>query len=289
MRKLTKLLVGTLIGCLGLLSTASAEKVYKCSGGGVDGMYYPQCKIMMKGLYDKFKKTKTPLVTAAYSSKGGNQNGRRVAQGITDFSIIQKDNYTLLNTTDNLFSRNVEVLAKLGQAAVLVAYNKNGKITSDSDMQNPNVKIAMTSESAGSVSTHNFMTKLEPGYKVKKGNIKYMEFDAGLRSLKNGTIDVMIFVQSVQKQNKKLRKILKDKELDFMDVKDWNLNNALGGQRIYDYCKVSVASGWVFDKKVKTICTEDLVIVNKNVPEKIKSKMFRFIEDKKKRILKANM
>lgn len=248
--------------------------------GGVNGMYYPQGQIIAKNMADK------GYSMNVVSSDGGEQNGRRVVKGISDFGFIQKDTHNLLSTLDNEYANNVNVVSVLGKEAILFVVNKNGAVKNEKDLKEVKAKIVMSSKSSGAVSSLNTMSKINKDFANKE--IVFKEFNQAVKELKMGTVDALMFVQSVQSGNKNLETILQDKDLAFIDIEDKDLTNKkLNGKVIYDDCNVSVAEGLAFDKKVKTICTEALVISNVNIKEEITNKMSEIIEKNKVDILKA--
>lgn len=256
------------------------KQVMTFTTGGVNGVYYPQGMIISKSMSENGHSMKV------VSSEGGEQNGRRVAKNLADFGLIQKDTHTLLSTMDVDYSQNVNVVNKLGQESIFIVVNTESDIKSIKDIQKNKVKIAMTSASAGSVSTLKTMGKLDSSFEGKE--VIYRDLNQSIKELKLGTIDAFMFVQSVGSKNKNLETILTDKSLAFINIDVDNLtSNKLNGKKVYDKCNVSVLEGYVFDKKVNTICTEALVISNANLKDEITNTLFNIIEKNKEAILKA--
>ena len=261
-------------------NTSAPIQYMNFSTGGINGMYYPQGQIIAKNMADK------GYSMSVVSSEGGEQNGRRVVKGYSDFGFIQKDTHNLLSTLDPEYSNNVNVVSVLGKEAILVVVNKNGAVKNEKDLKDVKAKIIMSSKSSGAVSSLNTMGKINKDFANKE--VIYKDFNQAVKELKMGTVDALMFVQSVQSGNKNLETILKDDSLAFIDIEDKDLTNKkLNGRIIYDECNVSVAEGFAFDKKVKTICTEALVISNVKVKEEISNTMTEIIEKNKESILKA--
>lgn len=247
------------------------------STGDVNGMYYPKGQVIAKKMAENGYSMKV------VSSDGGEQNGRRIVKGLSDFGFIQKDTHNLLFTLDNDYEENVKVVSEIGKEAILFVVNKNGYIKNENDLKNKKAKIVMTSKSSGAVSSLETMGKINQDFSNKE--IIYKDFENAIKDLKNGDVDVIMFVQSVKIGNKNLQSILQDKNLEFIDINDQVLiNKKLNGENVYEKCEVSLSDGILLDNKIKTICTKTLIITNKKV-KKDTLKTMNEILDKNKELL----
>lgn len=239
-------------------------KVYNLTTGSIFGAYYQEGKTIGESMSKKGHSFKI------VSSEGGEQNGRRVAKEISDFGFIQKDTHNLLSTMDSLYSNNVNVIAKMDDEAILFIVNKNSDIKSEKDIKDNKVKIAMTSKSAGSVSSLDTMGKLSKSFANK--NIVYKDLDVAGNELKAKTIDVLMVVQSNTIKNDKLNDLLKDNSLEVVSISDKDLiETKINGKTVYNECNFN---------NVKTICTEALLISNSKVNSTIVSKLLETIKNK---------
>ena len=98
-----------------------------------------------------------------------------------------------------------------------------------------------------------------------------------------------MLVQSVGVRNKKLETVLKDDNLDFVNINnDLLTTQKLNGRVVYDKCNVSIVEGFLFDKKIDTICTEALIVTTKklrnNVIKDIKNVLIDNSEEIKRRV-----
>lgn len=249
--------------------------------GDVDGIYYPQGKIISKYMSNKGHSMKV------VSSEGTEQNGRRVLNGLSDLGLVQKDTHYLLSTLDEGYSQNVKIIDSIRQESVFFIINKKNNIKTIEDIQNNSVKIAISSNSSGAVSTLSIMSKLDNSFENKE--IIFMDFGESIEELRYGTIDVIMLVQSVGVRNKKLETVLKDDNLDFVNINnDLLTTQKLNGRVVYDKCNVSIVEGYLFDKKVDTICTEALIVTTKklrnNVINDIKNVLIDNSEEIKRRV-----
>lgn len=249
--------------------------------GDVDGIYYPQGKIISKYMSNKGHSMKV------VSSEGAEQNGRRVLNGLSDLGLVQKDTHYLLSTLDEGYSQNVKIIDSIRQESVFFIINKKNNIKTIEDIQNNSVKIAISSNSSGAVSTLSIMSKLDNSFENKE--IIFMDFGESIEELRYGTIDVIMLVQSVGIRNKKLETVLKDDNLDFVNINnDLLTTQKLNGRVVYDKCNVSIVEGFLFDKKVDTICTEALIVTTKklrnNVINDIRNVLIDNSEEIKRRV-----
>ena len=235
-----------------------ADKVYTLSAGTTSGEYYQKGHILGKIMSEKGFSFKI------VSSEGGEQNARRVFNGITDFGFVQKDTHNLLSTIDGNYSNKVNVVSLSGEESVLFIINKNSDIKTEDDIKNNKVKIAITSKSSGTNSTLDTMGKINKNFTNKE--IVYKDFNQAINELNTKTIDVLMIVQSSKNgYNENIKKIMNENNLDIIDIKDSVLvNNKINGKKVYNQCKFDFKN-----KLVDTICTETLLISKQSIDQNL--------------------
>lgn len=234
------------------------DKVYSISTGSTSGEYYQKGNILGMTMSEKGFSFKV------VSSEGGEQNARRVLNGITNFGLIQKDTHNLLSTIDGNYANKVNVIALFGEEPILFIVNKNSDIKTEDDIKNNKVKIAITSKSAGANSTLDTMGKINKNFTNKE--IVYKEFNQALNELNTKTIDVLMIVQSSKNEyNENIKNIKNQSNLDIIDIKDNLLvNNKINGKKIYNECTFNFNN-----KVVNTICTETLLISKESIDQNL--------------------
>lgn len=234
------------------------NKVYTLSTGTTSGEYYQKGHIFGKIMSEQGFSFKV------VSSEGGEQNARRVFNGITDFGFVQKDTHNLLSTIDGNYSNKVNVVSLFGEESVLFIVNKNSDIKTEDDIKNNKVKIAITSKSSGANSTLDTMGKINKNFTNKE--IVYKDFNQAINELNTKTIDVLMIVQSSKNgYNENIKKIMNENNLDIIDIKDSVLiNNKINGKKVYNQCKFDFKN-----KLVDTICTETLLISKQSIDQNL--------------------
>lgn len=247
-------------------SMASAETM-NITTGSKKGSYYStglNLKTMLRG-YDIKAKVKT--------SKGSMQNLQRVAKGEAGIRFTQLDAYASFEKQYPDKAANVDVISSLFQECVFIAVKKDGKISSEDDLQS-NVSgqktgpvIAVGKKGSGSAVTWDYMRDLEPDYKKSQ-----VLFRGGLSTLgklaAGGNVDAFMFVTKPNPNHKFIKTVQKNENLVFLDIDDNDLNDKLEstGQEVYKFKTVDLDTGF-FTSSVTTICTDSAVVVNTEMDE----------------------
>lgn len=218
-----------------------------------------------KGSYYKIgAKLSTIVPMKVQKSKGSSQNLVRVSKGEADFGIVQKDDYKRF--MDKNPEAPIELIGDLKMECLYVVASATSKVKADADLQKDGVKVAIGKKGAGTQATWAYMKTLESGFKKATGIPK-----GGLRALAgitSGTYDAALFMQTPATTNKLVKTVLANKDLKFVPVTDWDLNDKLpSGQPVYTHEKIDLASGFLNDTELKTICTTASVISNTDADE----------------------
>lgn len=245
MRKIVLLLV------IGVVSLFANDII---STGKKSGSYYPM------GI--KISKLVGGLMVE--KSKGSTMNLEKVAKGEAAFGIVQKDDFAHFLKTNP--EAPIELIGDLKQECLYVVGSSSGKVDSDSDIQSKGIKVAIGKKGSGTQATWRYMKQLESGFGkatgVPKGGLRAL---AGITS---GLYDVALFMQTPSTNNKLVKTVLQNKDLKFIPVTDWDLNDKLpSGKPVYKHEKIDLKSNFFNDTELKTICTTASVIANTNTDE----------------------
>lgn len=204
------------------------------------------------------------------TSKGGEDNIKRVASGEAVVGMTQMDTYAYMSDKDPSIRSSVEIMGPLYKEAVYIVGNCNGKVQSEDDLQQEGVTIATGKRGSGGASSWSYMRELEPGYKKAAvsptGGIRAL---GKLASRPDGDIDAVLFVTKPVMTGKLITTVLKNENLCFIDVNDKDLNDKYPptGKPVYEFCKIDVAKGIFNDKEISTICVDAALIANTDVEE----------------------
>lgn len=249
-----KKLVLTALACATLSATAFAGSVI--STGKSTGSYYKmghKLSTFVEG-------------SKVIKSKGSTQNLKRLMSGEAQYGIVQKDDYQAFIKKNPAAAEQVELAGDLKMECLYAVASTKSGITSDSQMQSKGVNIAYGKNGSGSQATWKYMSELEPKFKNAPPHPK--GGSRALAGVASGKYDVALFMQTPSTGNKLVKTVLGNKSLHFVNVTDWDLNDKLpSGDPVYTHEKIDVASGFLNDTEIKTICTTASVAFNVNADE----------------------
>lgn len=208
-------------------------------------------------------------------SKGSVENMDRIMKGEANIAIVQMDAYAKYVSDNPEAASKLEIMGPLYEECVYLAVNKDGPIKSEDDLQQEGVTIACGKQGSGTAVSWDYMRQLEPGYK-KAG----VSFAGGTRALgklaskPNGDINAVMWVTKPDLTGKLAQTVLKNDNLEFLDVDDKDLNDVYKptGQPIYRF-KTIKASGGFFGGKVETICVDAVIIADSEMDEDVLEKL----------------
>lgn len=216
------------------------------------------------------------LPSTFVESQGSLDNLNKVASGERAIGIAQADAIMFFKKTHPKEGINIEIGGRLGEECVFLVTNKKTSIRSDADIQQKGVSIAVGAEGDGSQATWEYMKLLEENFKnaseVEQGGV------VSLTKVLNGQTDSFMFVTSSNTlSTNELFTLTKDnKDLIFIPIKDWDLNNKLpNGDAVYTFKNVVIEEGTLFDKKISTICLNAYTIYNNQLTNDVKEKLSR--------------
>lgn len=230
------------------------------STGGRGGSYFSTGEKLAKILveYD--------YSAQAIKSKGSIENIERVATGEATLGFAQLDALAWWMNRNPEKSNALTVLGNLYSECVYVAVNTKGEIDDESDLQSASAKVAVQKRGSGSSVTWSYMQELEP--KFAKGST---HFQGGLQLLNQiannpkNEVNAFLWVSNpLNLEQRYLKTVLANDNLELVDIKDWDLNDKHPklGRSIYSFEEPDVAKGLVFDTELNTICMDAVVVAN---------------------------
>lgn len=237
-------------------------------GGSYFGVQGPKIVKFIKGV---------GLNGSFVSSTGSLDNLAKVAAGTSQVGIAQADAIMYFKRTNPQGGTKIEIGGTLGRECVFVVSKKGGKVNSDSDLQTKGVFIAVGAQGDGSRATWDYMSILED--KFKNATPNESGGASGLSQVVSGQADAFLFVANPDPKvlyNNELFTLARDnKNLQFVPVTDWDLNNKLpNGDPVYTFEKITTKPG-LFGDSVNTICLSTYTVYNGDMNTDTKEKLSR--------------
>jgi TRAP-type uncharacterized transport system substrate-binding protein len=237
----------------GLLVSAAIAAQPVITTGSKKGLYYKE-GIRIAG----------KIGATVETSKGSVQNLDRLMSNQAQIAIAQKDAYRWYTKKHPDASNKIDLIGDLGEECVFIVAKTDGKVDDDGDLQKDGVKIAVGKTGSGSQVSWDYMTMLEPKFKkataIPKGGSR------ALAKVISGQYDAIMFVQAPKPDSWLMTTVNSNKDLKFIPVTDWDLNDKYNGKPVYTFKKVTTKKGF-FGDSVKTICTTASVFVNDQIDE----------------------
>lgn len=204
----------------------------------------------------------------AADTDGSKQNMELLSQGLINGAIVQADVYnTFLENNpqykDTLLAATLDVTEQI-QIVML-----KGK--SEDDLQNKNATIYVGPLKSGGAGSWTAMTKLEKDY--AKAAVMSDVYDAtseiAINKLKSGEFTALIRTSRANPDDKFVKRVNEDKDIQFVAVNDRNLNDniIINGkeQQMYEFKDMNVSNGFFGGKSVEVPEVKVLFVFNKNL------------------------
>ena len=243
-------------------SSAMAIEPYSVSTGGKSGTYY---KV-------GFNLTGVISGGTVMTSKGSVENLDRVMSGEAQLGMSQMDVVAWYADKYPASQSKVEIMGGMYRECVYIAYNKNGKVRNEDDLQSEGVTIAVGKKGSGGAVTWDYMRKLEPGY--KKASVSYTGGTRALNKLAVGDssgIDAVLWVTKPNLNGKYAQSVINNENLQFMNVNDKDLNDnyAPTGKPIYEFQSIETEKGFFNDQEFSTICMDAVLVADTDADEEL--------------------
>ncbi len=240
------------------------------------GSYYKAGK-KMRNLLGQDHTTNEYLAYPA-TTDGTRQNYNLMSDGVCNVAILQGDFTAFLRGKDKSFFDNKSVISLERTENVQLIMRKGAD---EDDLQSKGAKILVGLANSGGAASWDLITTLETNY--KKAAVINNDIDiSALSDLESGRIDAIIRTSHLNPSNDQLAQdIAKNKNIEFVDFDDSNLNNTVnfgdGDKAIYNFVDTVVAKGF-FNTEAETLETKVVIIVDKSsMSKKQKNKILRVI------------
>ena len=253
---------GTILSLLLFSAAAKAVEPYTVTTGGKQGSYY-KVGFNLTGAI--------PGGTVA-TSKGSVMNLERLMKGEAQLGMTQMDVVAWYADKFPASINKLEIMGGLYQECVYIAYNKNGKVHNEDDLQKEGVTIAVGKKGSGGAVTWDYMRKLEPGY--KKASVSYTGGTRALNKLAVGDssgIDAVLWVTKPNLNGKFAQSVINNDALQFMNVNDKDLNDTYKpiGKPVYVFQTIETEKGFFNDQEFSTICMDAVLIADSEANEEL--------------------
>lgn len=207
-------------------------------------------------------------------SKGSIENIERLVSGEADIGIIQLDAYAWYLSKHPKESSKIEVVGTLFKECIHIAVNKKGKVQDEDDLQQKGATIAIGNKGSGTAVSWDYMMRLEPGYKKSA-----VSFTGGSRALSKlalsskgdkSSIDAVMWVARPDVNNKYLKIVRENPNLEMIEVDDKDLNDTYKplGKPVYTFEALPTKDG-LFKGKIKVPCLEAALIARTGADEAV--------------------
>jgi len=269
-----------------LLCSFAFSASIKVSTGSKQGNYYifgSNLAEMLNGLGYK---------TKVLTTKGSIENIENVLKSKSTVGFVQNDALAHYLSNNPEASNTVEVIGDISKECVYVVAKKDGKVKSEDDLERKDVSIVVGALGSGSEVTWQYITKLDKGF--ASSTPIYKSGTRALANVANGKYDAFLWVTSPKNlENKFLTTALNNKNLEFIEMDDYSLNNSvkINGKKmqVYNFHDINLAvkEGLIFDSKreYKTICTGMSLIVNSRAKASFLDDLADLVMNKSKTIL----
>lgn len=205
-------------------------------------------------------------------SKGSMENIDRLMSGEAQIGIAQMDAWAYYVSKHPDASYAIEVMGDLYEECLYAAVKKGGKVSNEDDLQSKGHRVAIDVQGSGTNVTWDYMRQLEPGY--ANSSVAFIGGTRALGKLAAGAggddqrIDAVVWMERPNPESKMVLTVATNKDLEFIDIDDNDLNDKLNGKAIYKFESVPTKSG-LFKGKVESICTDTVILARTDLPDDI--------------------
>ena len=198
------------------------------------------------------------------SSKGSLENIDNLISNKAQVGLAFADSFMYKKAADPR-AEDLKIIGTLGKGCLYVATKKKGKVTDSGDLETKGIIVDNGKVGAGANTTWLYLGELDSDF--KKSTTVNIGGDMGLSAVISGQTDVMLQMQHPSTNNNLVKDVLNNKDLMFVPMKNWSFNSKLpNGKSVYTKETVLLEEGFI-NKTVDTICTDTLVLANKNVSD----------------------
>lgn len=222
------------------------------------GKYYAAGTRLCTGLSD----------CIAADTDGSKHNMELLANGLINGAIVQADAFNSFLENNPQYKDTLLASSLDAEEEIQIVMLK-GK--DEDSLQNKKAVIYVGQLKSGGAASWSAMTKLESGY--AKAAVVSDTYDAtsaiAINKLKSGEFTALIRTSMANPDDKFVKKVQEDKEIQFVDVNDRNLNDSIKingkDQPMYQFKDMVLSKGFFSDTKVEVPSVKILFIFNKNL------------------------
>lgn len=251
MKKLLSLVVVAVLG----LGSLNAEVII--SAGEKDK---PFNKIAEK-IKTKINRSDVNVIT----SKGSLDNLDNLIAGKANVGLTFADSFMYKRASDPR-ANDLKIVGTIGKGCMYAVAKKNGKVKDSGDLKKTGIIVDSGKVGAGANTTWSFMGTLDEDF--KNPEVQNIGGDMGLSSVISGMTDVTLQMLSPSTTNNLVIDVLSNQDLKFVPFNSWAMNSKLpNGRAIYIKEEIVVANGRFRDTTLDTICTDTLIVANKDISD----------------------
>lgn len=207
------------------------------------------------------------------NTNGAVENVELLVSGKVQFGIVQLDTWAKHLSKHPESADKVEELGILYDECLHLAAPVDG-ISSDDGLQDKKKTVAIGKEGSGMWSTWAYMGELEPKFKRAVSSPKYGSRALGKLLASTAGLDAVAWMSREDINNSMLTKVRNNPKLQMIPVDDMDLNDnhPILKRPVYTFKKIVVDDSGVFSSKVKTICTNAVILASSDVPDTLLDK-----------------
>lgn len=198
------------------------------------------------------------------TSKGSLENIDNLISGKANVAFAFADSYMYKKASDPR-AEDLKIVGTVGKGCLYAVAKKKGKVDSSSDLETSGVIVDSGKVGAGSNTTWSYLGELDSDF--KKPTTQNIGGDMALSAVISGQIDVTLQMQAPSTENNLVKDVLANKDLKFVPFKNWSFNSKLpNGKAVYTKETIVLEKGFI-STTLDTVCTDTLVLANKNLSD----------------------
>ena len=198
-------------------------------------------------------------------SKGSLENLDNLIADKANIGLTFADSYMYKRASDPR-ANDLRIVGTVGKGCMYAVAKKDGKVKDSGDLKKDGIIVDSGKVGAGANTTWSFMGTLDEGF--KKPEVQNIGSDMGLSSVISGMADVTLQMLTPSTTNNLVIDVLNNSDLKFVPFNSWAMNSKLpNGRAIYSKETVIVKEGRISDTTLDTICTDTLIVANKDISD----------------------
>lgn len=198
------------------------------------------------------------------NSKGSLENIDNLISNKAQVGLAFADSFMYKKASDPRVD-SLKIVGTLGKGCLYAVAKNKGKVSDSGDLETDKIIVDNGRVGAGANTTWLYLGELDSDF--KKPNTVNIGGDMGLSAVISGQTDVMLQMQHPSINNTLVKDVLNNPELRFIPMKNWSFNSKLpNGKAVYTKETIKISDNY-FGSNLDTICTDTLVLANKEVSD----------------------